>query len=321
MNTSTPRTAARPAVGRATPTTARKRPRLFHFMIVAIAVAVPSSLLMRTDSRVATTIEFTGSPQTYVVPAGICRLRVDLVGGAGGRGGTAGAPGAGGQAIAVLAVTPRETLRVRVGGWGAEAVGSTPGAGGWNGGGDGGEALGYPDGRPGKAGSGGGGATDVRQGGDGLEHRIIVAAGGSGGAGGGIGGPLGMGGGNGGGLRGADGAAPLGTANAATGGRGATETIGGNPGRNASDLAVTATAGALGVGGDGAPGGASGGGGGGGGLYGGGGGGASAFFNGGHGGGGSGFGPEGTTFQAGVGGGDGRARISYDPDRDGCAGR
>ncbi len=39
------------------------------------------------------------------------------------------------------AVTPGETLRVRVGGWGGEAVGSTPGAGGWNGGGAGGEAL------------------------------------------------------------------------------------------------------------------------------------------------------------------------------------
>ena len=130
-----------------------------------------------------------------------------------------------------------------------------------------------------------------------------------------------MGGGNGGGLAGHDGAAPLGTANPATGGRGATQTAGGAPGRNASDLAVTATAGALGVGGNGASGGASGGGGGGGGLYGGGGGGSSSSFSGGHGGGGSGFGPEGTTFRAGVGGGDGRARISYDPDRDGCAGR
>ena len=306
MNTSTPRTTARPGVGRATPTTARKRPRLLYLMIAAIAVAVPSSLLTRADSRVATSLEFTGSPQAYVVPAGICRLRVDLVGGAGGLGGTAGTPGAGGQAIAVLAVTPRETLRIRVGGWETEAVGPTPGAGGWNGGGDGGEALGYPDGRSGKAGAGEGGATDVRRDGDGLEHRIIVAAGGSGGAGGGSSAVRSE--------RAAATAAasvgqtvlhPSGQRTLHTGGKGATEATGGNPGRNASDPAVTATAGAPGLGAHGASGGASGGGGGGGGLYGGGGGGGSTSFSGGHGGGGSGFGPEGTTFRAGVGGGEG----------------
>ncbi len=112
-----------------------------------------------------------------------------------------GTPGAGAQATAEFSVTPGEILRVRVGGWGGEAVGSTPGAGGWNGGGAGGEALD----RRGKAGSGGGGATDVRRGGDGLEHRIIVAAGGSGGAGGAIGGPIGTGGGNGGDLIGHEG--------------------------------------------------------------------------------------------------------------------
>ena len=86
--------------------------------------------------------------------------------------------------------------------------------------------------------------------------------------------------------RGRDGLAALGSANPATGRRGGTQTTGGAPGRNASDLAVTATAGSLGVGGDGAVGRASGGGGGGGGLFGGGGGGSSRSFSGGHGGGG-----------------------------------
>ena len=194
MTASTPRATARPGVGRATPTIAPKLNRRWSYLVIAaIAVGVPGWLLTRPDSRVATELEFTGSPQTYVVPAGICRLRVDLVGGAGGQGGTAGTPGAGAEAVAVVAVTPGETLRVRVGGWGGEAVGSTPGAGGWNGGGDGGKALGNRTDGPGKAGGGGGGATDIRQGGDGLEHRIIVAAGGAGGAGGGIGGPLGIG--------------------------------------------------------------------------------------------------------------------------------
>ena len=129
----------------------------------------------------------------------------------------------------------------------------------------------------------------------GLEHRIIVGAGGSGGAGGAIGGPIGTGGGNGGDLIGHEGFAVLGSANPATGGKGGTQAAGGDPGRNASDLLVTATAGSLGLGGNGAAGFASGGGGGGGGLYGGGGGGSSSTFSGGHGGGGSGFGPAGAS--------------------------
>ena len=106
--------------------------------------------------------------------------------------------------------------------------------------------------------------------------------------------------------------AVLGSANPATGGKGGTQAAGGDPGRNASDLSVTATAGSLGFGGNGAAGAASGGGGGGGGLYGGGGGGSSSSFSGGHGGGGSGFGPAETDFRAGVGVGFGRAKISYD---------
>ena len=97
----------------------------------------------------------------------------------------------------------------------------------------------------------------------------------------------------------------------ATGGEGGTQTTGGPPGRNASDLSVTATAGSLGVGGNGAAGRVSGGGGGGGGLYGGGGGGSSRSFSGGHGGGGSGFGPAATVFLTGAGLDHGRAKISY----------
>ena len=320
MTASTPQTTARPNVGRATPTTSMRQwnVRWSYLVVATIAVASPTWLLAGTSSRVATELEFTGVPQDYVVPADICRIRVEVVGAAGGPGGTAGTPGAGAEAIATLGVTPGETLRIRVGGWGGEAVGSTPGAGGWNGGGAGGKALDRADRPSGKAGSGGGGATDVRQGGDGLADRIIVAAGGSGGAGGAIGGPIGTGGGDGGDLTGHDGFAVVGSANPATGGRGGTQTTGGSPGRNAPALSVTATAGSLGVGGDGAAGEASGGGGGGGGLYGGGGGGSSSSFSGGHGGGGSGSGPADTVFRTGAGGGFGRAKITYDPNRDTC---
>ena len=284
-------------------------PRLPFVAIAALVVAVPTWLLIEQSSRENTEFEFTGSPQDYAVPPDVCRIRIEVVGAAGGPTGTSGTPGAGAQATAELRVTPGEILRVRVGGWGGEAVGSTPGAGGWNGGGAGGETV---DG--GKAGSGGGGATDVRRRGDGLARRIIVGAGGSGGAGGAIGGPTGTGGGNGGDQIGQEGFAVLGSANPATGGKGGTQAAGGDPGRNASDLSVTATAGSLGVGGNGAAGEASGGGGGGGGLYGGGGGGSSRSFSGGHGGGGSGFGPGGTVFRTGVGAGFGRATVSYDRD-------
>ena len=262
----------------------RRNVRASSLLITAIVVAVPAWLLTRPSSRSVSSFEFTRLPEDYVVPADVCRVRIEVVGAAGGLGGTSGTPGAGARAIADFAVTPGETLRVRVGGWGGQAEASTPGAGGWNGGGTGGAALDRRDGTEGKAGSGGGGATDVRRGGDGLEHRIIVGAGGSGGAGGAIGGPIGTGGGHGDGLIGLEGHAVLGVANAATGGKGGTQTGGGAAGRNAPDLSMTATPGALGVGGNGAAGDASGGGGGGGGLYGGGGGGSSASFSGGHGG-------------------------------------
>ena len=283
--------------------------RSTHLAIATTVIFAPAWLVANRSASNSTEFDFTGRPQDYVVPAGACRIQIEVVGAAGGRAGTSGTPGAGARAIGDFAVASGETLRVRVGGWGGEAVDSTPGAGGWNGGGAGGKALDHG----GKAGSGGGGATDVRRGGDSLAHRIIIGAGGAGGAGGAIGGPTGTGGGNGGDPIGHQGFALLGAANPATGGKGATQSAGGAAGRNASDPSVTATAGTLGAGGDGASGVHSGGGGGGGGHYGGGGGGSSSTFSGGHGGGGSSSRPTKTDFQAGVGTGFGQASISYSP--------
>ena len=221
---------------------------------------------------------------------------------------------------------PGRDALVYVGGQGGTAEGATRGRGGWNGGGDGGAAVERADGRPGSAGSGGGGATDVRRGAGTLADRILVAGGGAGGGGGGIGGPYGIGGVEGGSPNGSAGYAPLGSANPVTGGRGGTQRVGGAPGANAPDGAVTATGGSLGIGGIGAGGGVNGGGGGGGGLYGGGGGGTEVQWTtdplgAAHGGGGSSFGPTGTSFRSGVWGnlGDGRLTISYDPAEDACA--
>ena len=217
---------------------------------------------------------------------------------------------------------PGETLVVRVGGEGGAAAGLMPGDGGWNGGGAGGRAFDGDDGRPGQAGSGGGGVTDIRRGGTGLDDRILVAGGGSGGAGSGIGGPIGTAGGDGGDLTGQDGSAALGSVNPATARQRRQPDHRRRPRHERPRSPDAATAGSLGAGGNGAPGGTSGGGGGGGGLYGGGGGGStSSPLGGGQGGGGSGYGPANTTFRTGVWGsyGNGRATVSYDPAADNCA--
>ena len=270
---------------------------------------------------------FTGSRAQFVVPAGVCRVRVEAAGGSGGLQGAAGTPGLGARVAATLRVNPGETLLVDVGGQGGAAVGTMPGRGGWNGGGDGGAAIDRADGRPGRAGSGGGGATDIRRGSGRLEDRILVAGAGGGGGGGGIVGSYGVTGGEGGSSRGGDGFAPLGAANPATGGRGGTRSGGGTPGANAPDGAVTAADGSVAVGGIGASGGVNGGGGGGGGFNGGGGGDAEFQWTtrplgAGQGGGGSSFGPPETSFRRGVWGnlGDGWMKIKYNPAADACVG-
>ncbi|MBO2007715.1 beta strand repeat-containing protein [Hymenobacter negativus] len=181
-----------------------------------------------------TAYAYTGTPQTYTVPAGVTAVRVAATGAGGGMGyyGIGGSNGA--RAQATLLVTPGEVLTLYVGG-----AGSNNGPGGYNGGGNG--SLDQYQG------AGGGGASDVRRSAlapsTSLADRLLVAAGGGGGGGyndGGAGGTP----------TGTDGQGIYGP------GRGATQTAAGG-------------AGALGQGG-----GASGsGGGGGGGYYGGGGGG------------------------------------------------
>jgi hypothetical protein len=277
---------------------------------------------------VTSAFAFTGTPEHYVVPPGVCRIRIEAAGASGGPAGTAGTPGLGTRVTASFAVVPGDTLVISIGGSGEAADGAVRGRGGWNGGGNGGHAFAGAGGRPGKAGSGGGGATDVRRDGHDPKLRFLVAPGGAGGGGGGIGGLPGTGGGGGGAPNGRDGFAPFGSANPATGGRGGTAEAGGGAGQNAPEADVTAGAGTLGSGGDGASGGVNGGGGGGGGFYGGGGGGAefewtNPRLGAAHGGGGSAFGPPGTSYRAGDWGnlGDGWAKIRYDADSDTCQAR
>ena len=184
------------------------------------------------------TFNYTGTVQTYTVPAGCTSITVDVYGAQGGFGYNVPliTPGLGGRVQATVAVTPLEVLTIYVGGQGGPGGTTVGGTAGYNGGGTGGGWAG------GRSGGGGGGASDIRQGGTALANRVIV---GSGGGGTGVNHSSGDAGGNGGGLTGSNGL---------TGtylGAGATQSAGGAPN------------GALGNGGN-APAGQTGGGGGGG---------------------------------------------------------
>lgn len=231
--------------------------------------SAPRNLTIYTSSVCSPlTFEYTGSVQTFTVPAGVTQVTIDAYGA---QGFDSGFGGLGGRATGTRAVTPGQVLNVYVGGYGSGS------AGGWNGGESpaGGSGCNATTGGTGY----GGGASDVRIGGTALSNRVIVAGGGGGR------GRLGDGtilyGGAGGGLTGGAGTA----AATATGGGGGTQSAGGAGG---SGGLGSATAGTLGVGGNRCPG-DWGGSDGGGGYYGGGGGSASSGSNRASGGGGSSF--------------------------------
>ncbi len=234
-----------------------------------------------THSR---TFNYTGTKQSFAVPAGVTHIAVVA---RGAHGASCPKTARGARVYAEIPVTPKERLDIYVGGDG--------GSGGFNGGGAGGN--GYLD--------DGGGASDVRVSPGRLRDRILVAAGGGGasavyygcaygvdwGTGGGGGGPTGENGNEGG---------PYYNGTEGQGGSGGTQTQGGAGGDGGTASSCSkdgnpGAAGALGLGGSGGnkiadPG--SGGGGGGGGYFGGGGGGSACppeppYSGGGGGGGGS----------------------------------
>jgi hypothetical protein len=297
------------------------------------ACAAPAA----SGRSVVVTCQAIGREQPFVVPRGVRSVRVTAVGASGGAGGRSqyalsgipGPPGPGAVAIATLAVTPRSTLYVLVGGVGQTSDAGLPAAGGFNGGGAGGNrgTRDMPRQNLASSGGGGGGASDVRtcsagaSSCDTLASRLIVAAGGGGGGGAAEqndfdeAGPGGTGGGIG---DGHDGGRA--TAASAAGGKGATHSAGGAGGD------ATAGSGGRGFGGRGANGrdgfaaaGDGPGGGGGGGLFGGGGGASPddprveyTFQAGGAGGGGgSSFGPSGSVFTFAPPRSPGIVRIAY----------
>lgn len=231
----------------------------------------------------STAFGYTGSTQSFVVPAGVTTVRATLIGGGGG----GVIPGAGARVIADLTVTPGETLTIY--------VGDDPSsiAGGWPDGGNG------STGSNATTGGGGGGSSSVRR-----ASTVLAIAGGGGGSGSSSigsyppGGAAGVVGGNG---------AAGGSAAGVAGGGGGTQSAGGSG-------SAGATSGSSLNGGNGASA-ARPGGGGGGGYYGGGGGGGTAITtqSGAAGGGGSSAVPVGThvSSTAGVGTGSGSVVIDW----------
>jgi Ca2+-binding RTX toxin-like protein len=247
--------------------------------LATLAFAAPASAFTET-------FNYTGTAQTWTVPAGVTQATFDLYGAQGaGIASVDEAGGLGGRATATIPVTPGASIQVNVGGQGLNETG------GFNGGGG---AI--------SGGAGGGGASDIRIGGTALTDRVLVAGGG-GGAGVDFCTGDGAAGGGGGGLTGSPGSGT--ECEGGVGGGGGTQTAGG------SAAGGGAQAGAFGVGGSADQ--ASGLiGGGGGGWYGGGGG-VRSTVGGPGGGGGSGHGPDGTSFQTGVRSGNGLVTVSYTP--------
>jgi hypothetical protein len=131
----------------------------------AVALATVALELAALSPSGADTQVFTGS-LPFTVPAHVCSVTVDAVGGAGGSNGlTAGSAevgGGGGEVLATIRVNPGDQLQVTVGQAGSPGSGLTaPGGPGFNAGGPGG---------PGDqgAGGGGGGSSAVSAGGTAL---------------------------------------------------------------------------------------------------------------------------------------------------------
>jgi hypothetical protein len=254
------------------------------------AISAPNKAHGKKHSQ---TFSYTGAEQNFTVPKRITKVTVAASGASGGveglttKYGNSGSGGLGGQITTTIPVTPGETLYIFVGGAGDYGGGY----GGYNGGGEGG----LDPSCNGICGWGGGGASDVRQGGDSLADRVVVAGGGAG-----AGTDYGTGG---------DGGGKVGGAGEGSGGRqgsggggGGKQSSGGSGGHGGRKGCCHGGGGASGAFGQGGNGGEdyfqyleSGGGGGGGGYYGGGGGGGGGgityssgpFYGGAGGGGGS----------------------------------
>lgn len=109
------------------------------------------------------TFEFTGAPQSFVVPPGVFSIHIQAWGAQGGQvsNGPVIAPGLGGYAQGLLAVTPGQVLEIFAGGQGCVQFNGT-GCGGFNGGGN---AFSNGNGQSNARAGGGGGGLEGNDGG------------------------------------------------------------------------------------------------------------------------------------------------------------
>ncbi len=264
--------------------------------------------------QVSRTFGYTGAPQTFTVPEGVCELTVDAFGAAGGDAFYGSPGGRGGEVIATVPVTPGDALTIDVGGagTGGDANVRTPARGGYGGGGQPGAFNEERIPGNGTVGGGGGGATKVSL----ALEPLIIAGGGGGGAGSFT--DVSAGHGGDGGRTGTNGGTPD---QPGAGGGGTSAGKGGAAGQPVAEFDQPGLPGGDavdGVGGDGAvnlqdPHMGTGGGGGGG-AQGGGAGGSSSVgtMYGGGGAGGSSLGPADATYNTGVRQGDGEVTLTYD---------
>lgn len=116
------------------------------------------------------TFNFTGSVQSYTVPAGITSLTITAKGAQGASQSPGGTGGLGGSVQGILSVSAGQVLNIYVGGQNGYNGGALGGV-------NGSTVLSGPS--VGNAGNGGG-ATDIRIGGVTLANRVLVAGGGGG---------------------------------------------------------------------------------------------------------------------------------------------
>ena len=154
------------------------------FYLFTSSMVLSSSDLATLTSSTETMFYYTGGVQTYVVPAGVTALYIDMAGAQGGNDDSLGNIGGyGGRITTYISVTAGQTLYVLVAGKGSGGACGTS-VGGWNGG-----AASTGNGCEGA----GGGASDIRTTSSTVSSRLVVAGGGGGAGcsqGGGAGGGL-----------------------------------------------------------------------------------------------------------------------------------
>ncbi len=209
-------------------------PKIF---ILSILAGLSTSVFSQTSTFI-----YTGSVQTWTVPAGVTSIIIDAQGAAGGAAipdyGPS-TPGNGGRVQATLTVVPGQVLNIYVG---QKGVNGNPSAtpGGYNGGGN----------AVADEGGGGGGASDIRIGDASLTSRVLVAGGGGGAGIDGACSPNDMPGGNGGDVVGGAGIHCADEVYTVTNAGGGTQTDGGVGGNLCCGDWVAGNPGVLGIGGD-----------------------------------------------------------------------